>query len=303
MSSFRYKVSEFSMKILLSISLFLVLSQSFTTLSDVDLISIPNGALATIISVLIMIIILFIGLISIIRLRELHILDSQGLSSLLLLAILPVFVETFESVGAFILTSTPFFISGGADILGIVVAVALLGPVDRKLASLLNYFAIPDLKIIKNTINNSLEELADADTIYESRRIISSLLTGASIGVEKYAYYSRVRRGNLKLVIETLPGELPETLLISEGLWSVLSTYSSFIDGSELLYSWEFLFEKHEINKVLLASKSQYLLPVTHGNSLMGILFLPKSTSNTIVEMTPIAEMLGRVVVNVQHKS
>ena len=298
-----FKVSELSMKILISISVLLIMSQTFTTLSDIDLINIPSGVLATIISVLIMMIILFLGLISILRLRELHILDSQGLSSLLLLAILPVFVEAFESVGALILTSTPFFISGGADILGIIVAVALLGPIDRKLASILNYFAIPNLKIIKNTINSSLEELADAETIYESRKIISSLLTGASIGVDNYAYYSRIHRGNLKLVIETLPGELPETLIISEGLWSVLSTYSSFIDGSELLYSWKFLFEKYEINRILLASKSQYLLPVTHGNSLMGILLLPKSTANTIVEMTPIAEMLGRVVVNVQHKS
>lgn len=275
---------------------------AMTVLITQGIVELPSDPISSLISIALMFIELAIGMYLIIRWKELHVLDSRGLSTLVLVAIFPVLIEAFESVGGALLAASPFFVSGGAGVLSIVVAVAVLGPLQKRVESLVRYVIVPGLRTIEAAVSDTVEMLADSDSIEESRRIITALLTGDRLGITEYAYYYRQGRGRLSLLIETLPGDLPATLEISAELWPVLSLRRDFIDIDSTKFSMSMFFERHELERLLTATRSRFLLPVNHGKCLMGVLFLPEEAPSYVVERQPMAELIGRVVTRVSHR-
>lgn len=279
-----------------------VAASSLATLTIHGLINLSAHPVSLILSISIMFFEIVLGMYVILKWNDLHILDSRGLSNLLLVAILPVVIEVIESVSGAILAAAPFFVSGGAGIVSIVVAVAILSPMQKKINSIVRFAYVPGLKTIENAVMDTIERLADSDTIDNSREIISSLLTGDKLGLTEYAYYYRQGRDRLSLLMETLPGDLPETIEISDELWRVLSMRMDFIDFESAKYSTSFYFEKFELEKLFELTKSRFLLPVNHGRCLMGLLFLPEQAPAAVVDKQPVAELIGRVVTHVSRK-
>jgi hypothetical protein len=194
-------------------------------------------------------------------------------SRILLLAILPLLFELSEDLAGHLLEATSFFSDSGQTVLGLVIVIALLGPVEKILQRLVLRLAMPRLFAIERAVENALEAIVDAPGDAEVREAAVSVFQELEIG--EYLFYGRRENGALHLLVGTRD-PAPQKIPLSKRLRShLVHRCGSVLDLHNVPLHWRHFFQQFELARLEQATGCRYLLPVCFGNSLRALVLLP----------------------------
>ncbi len=216
-----------------------------------------------------------------------------GFTMLLLLLGVPLLVHfAEESVPAF-LRSGPFFGERGADMVSIMAAVLLFPIVHEKLHELLLAISEPKLRRIEHSVEHALEKIVDAEDDAARAAMVSELFE--HLKVPAYLFLSRRSKGVFVVDINKLGEGAPREIDMSEGARKFLGKRRHFVDLQTVAFEWPFFFYQFELHRIRKGTGCRYMLPVSVGESLRGLLLLPDGPGEKVISHPAVTENINNV--------
>jgi hypothetical protein len=163
----------------------------------------------------------------------------------------------------------------GAEILWVVIAVALLPPLRRALEEGILYLSHPRLSHLRQAIEKTLEELVALPDEESAQRIREIL---KSCGVDDFVLYQRTGIERFEAVSWGGPTRAKALVEISEPLRRFLSCQRDFVELNRVALEWRFFFVQFELHRLCNDIRGRYLLPICLGTSLRAFLVVQEST-------------------------
>jgi hypothetical protein len=206
----------------------------------------------------------------------------------LLLAIPFVFHAAEEAIPP-LLTRGPFFRERGAEMVTIMLVVLVFPFLHEYMHEMLLFMSVPLLRRIEHRVEHALERIIDANTSAERAELVSELLD--EIHVSHYLFLSRRKRGVFAIDINTLPPPPPKALSplplvsveLSEPLRDFLGKRRHFIDLNTLAFEWPLFFHQFELHRLARVTRARFLLPISVGDSLRGLLLLADGPPESVI--------------------
>ncbi len=206
----------------------------------------------------------------------------------LLLAIPFVFYAAEEAIPP-LLSRGPFFGERGAEMVTIILVVLVFPFLHEYVHELLLMLSVPLLRRIEHRVEHALERIIDANTSAERAALVSELLD--EIQVTHYLFLSRRPKGLFAIDINTLPPPPPEAqsplplvaVELSEPLRTFLGKRRHFIDMKTLAFEWALFFHQFELHRLARTTRARFLLPISVGDSLRGLLLLTDGPPESVI--------------------
>ena len=172
----------------------------------------------------------------------------------------------------------------------------VLKPLWTALERLIELVTIPKLRRIEQGVDSTLEAVVDAENETDRRTEVGQLFD--QLGVRKYAFYARGRKGAFEICISRMhsePGNNPATAAfpLSKHLREFLGRKRTFVDLHNAPMEWECFFQQFELYGIRERTRCRYLLPICLGKSVRGLLLLPDGRDEEAICKDPVASNLG----------
>lgn len=218
---------------------------------------------------------------------------SRDVSNVLMVFVLPVLFEQAEDLAEIILVATPYSSEPGQDVLKLVLVVAGFGPIQRWVEDLTRYLTVRRLRTIEKSVERHLEGMADAPTEGATAEVGRFF---AAEGVPSFAIYHREGPGRFTRSTAQGLDSPPHQIELSSDLAAHLGARGHrTIDLQRVARTWDHMFVQFELARLEAGSGCRYLIPVTLGRSLRGLLFLPAVDGHPGLSQEPVAGEVGKL--------
>jgi hypothetical protein len=214
-----------------------------------------------------------IVLLLILRKNFLRLRAERDLSFVIVAVIAPFCFEFSENLVQDILKQTSFFSEKGANILGLCVVVLVLTPFWDYLKKVMARMTIPQFPTIQKTISGAMFDILEGEKKTDVREKVRRLFEDLSVG--HFLFYEKGAEGYFDEVVSRTDHAAVDRLFLSPSLRSTLVQENSFIDMDNAMYEWRFFFVQFELYRVKRATGCRYLLPISCGESIRALIFLP----------------------------
>lgn len=208
----------------------------------------------------------------------LHVSAARDVSFAIVYLVLPLFVVWFEEqIREFVshVTQGSIVPERGAQILWVVIAVALLPPFRQRLEEGIIYLSNPRLSRLRDSIERALETLVTMRGEECVQQIRAAL---RECGVEDFLLYQRTGDDRFE-VIGWGSADASPSLNVSAPLRQFLKRQRDFVDLDRVAFEWRFFFVQFELKRLHRSVEWRYLLPICLGTSLRALLIIPESTA------------------------
>lgn len=218
-----------------------------------------------------------VALYLIIKRDFLHVRAIRSLVTLFLIAILPILLRLAENRLDPLLDRTPFFSERGSELVLVFVAVWCVPVIHRRLEHFIRRFADRKLHRIEQAVDEALDAIVEARSHGEKQEHLAELFTG--MRVKEYALYS-YRGGGAFVRDASSPDHLGiRHLTLSGELRKFLGRRHAFQDLDNSVFEWPSFFHMFDLNALRRETTCRYLLPISVGDKLVALLFLPAGES------------------------
>jgi hypothetical protein len=209
--------------------------------------------------------------------------------------VLPLAFEALEQVADRLLSGTSAILRSqtGTSIVSVLVVVLVFGPLWRILERLFLAVAVPQARHVQRRVAEALERLACQPPGAPCEDELARLF--ADLGAEGYAFYARSPNDAFGLTGAWLFRVPPAEVELSAAVREYLAERPRFHDLAGLAYEWRYFFFQFELTRLGRAVGCRYLLPVTLGPSLRGLLFLPEGPAQERISRDALAGDLASV--------
>jgi len=207
----------------------------------------------------------------------LHVRSIRSLVTLFLIVALPILFRLIENRIHPFLGRTPFFSQHGSELVVVLVAIWIFPKIHHYLEHFVRYFADRKLHEIEQTVDKALDAVIEAPNSEEKQKHIANLFT--RLQVNEYAFY--YYRGDGKFTCDAAGRNRPESasLELSTELRKFLGRHHAFLDLERSPFEWMSFFHMFDLKNLQRKTGCRYLLPVSVGDKLVALLFLPAGDS------------------------
>jgi hypothetical protein len=205
----------------------------------------------------------------------------SSITTLAVVLLIPFAINRAEYFSTVFLAGSPFFRESGAELV-IFLCVLLIAPsVHHLLHEVLLRISLPRLRRIEHEVEHALEAIVDARDDQARVHLVSELFK--DVQVTRYLFLSRGAEALFYVDINRLDRAVPPSLELSPPLRKFLGKHHHFIDLESLAFEWTFFFHQFELNRLRETTGCRYLLPLSVGESLRGLLLLADGPGTAVI--------------------